>query len=73
MTRYLLALGIAAALVALAGAEEGKAQPEASQSRQAMSRYCVREGESLQERINRLEVALRLAKLEQVVNRKAQR
>lgn len=36
----------------------------------AESHYCARDGETLEERIQRLETALRLAKAERAVNRK---
>jgi hypothetical protein len=71
---FLIALAVLTALFVwtrVALGDEGKSSAGApSGALGAMSRYCAREGETIDQRIARLEVALRLAKAERRVNRK---
>lgn len=61
--RHLVRAVVVALLVVL-----GTAQAEEPAPAPAESRYCARDGESIEQRIERLEVALRLAKAEKRVN-----
>ncbi len=65
--RAIAVCGLVCAIACPATADEAPAAPVPANE---ASRYCARDGESAEARIERLEVALRLAKAERAVNRK---